>query len=176
MKLEISWLKGFHFSSITCVWTKPFLASDRGRCYLWAYVIRDNDVATASFLLCLRHWHAPDRRWRNGCNEGKQGRHFQSYSFSTLLPSLHSQRSWEAHPSHFPPLPRPFLYLRSSCTHVLSDQQNWDFPALLSVVLSHVFTSYRTQHGGYAEVHIQIPFFLQKWNIFHKAIKPLSSL
>lgn len=162
MNLEISWLKGFRFLSITFVWTKLFPALDRGRGHLWAYMIRDNDVASASFHLRLHHWRAPCRRWR------KWGKRFQSYSFSVFLPSPHSQRSWEAHPSHFPPLPRPFLYPRSSpCADVLSDQQNRGFPTRLGAVLPRVFTSCRPQHEGYSEARSQVPFFLRKWIIFH---------
>lgn len=107
--------------------------------------------------------------WSNGYYWGKKGKTI----FSVLLVILHilpippQQEELgglfllsptSPHPY---PLPQIFssLHLHSSS----SDQQNSDFPTLLRnaecVLLSHVFTSHRTQHEGYTEVCIQIPFF-----------------
>ena len=138
-------------------------------------------MVTASFLLCLRHCcagHFCHSQQEHGVTaitrEKKEKQHFQCYwSFSILLPSLHSKRSWETPPSPLPPLPSPFSYPRSSpctCTPSSSDQQNSGFPTLLRnpecVVLSHVFTSHRTQHEGYTEVYVQIPFFCKNETFF----------
>lgn len=79
MNLEISWLKGFRFLSITFGWTKLFPALDRGRGHLWAYMIRDNAVASASFPLRLHHCVLPAG---DGGNEGNASKVTHSPYFS----------------------------------------------------------------------------------------------
>lgn len=136
-------------------------------------------MATVTFLLCLRHWCADhfchsrqEHRVMVITGEKKEKQHFQCYwSFSLLVSSLHSTRSLEAHPSPFPLCPSPFLYTSSSpCTCTASDQQNSGFPTLLRntecVMLSHAVTSQRTQHEGYAEVRIKIPFSCENETFF----------